>query len=262
LGIFKKIVNKVLDTEIPFTAPTANSKTEMPNIQPRIGPVMYTEREIPDNSEEAKRVLAKQEKYKNETTEQRLNRFSKEERERMESAGLKLYEWSTCGDERVRPSHALMDRKLCRWSDPAVYSDDEGKTWKARPQGAPLVHPGEEEGCRCTALSYEKEIVGEIEVSEDIPVGDTAYQFLMRIKETYGIPGRGTVAVGEIEVGSIKQNEGVIVIGAGFSIDAKVISIERSNKLITEAKAGDKVEILLEKVPQDEVKVGYLIARA
>jgi hypothetical protein len=84
------------------------------------------------------------------------------DRKRMEDTGLKLYVWSTCGDERVRPSHALMDGKLCKWADPTVYSSNGGKAWKSRPKGAVLGHPGEEDGCRCTALSYEKELLGGI----------------------------------------------------------------------------------------------------
>ncbi|MDR1399405.1 MAG: minor capsid protein [Treponema sp.] len=80
---------------------------------------------------------------------------------RMESVGLTMYIWSTSGDERVRPSHEMMDGGLCRWSDPSVYSDDGGKTWKPRPSGAVTQHPGFDIQCRCTALSCWQELVGE-----------------------------------------------------------------------------------------------------
>jgi SPP1 gp7 family putative phage head morphogenesis protein len=82
---------------------------------------------------------------------------------RMEAAGLEMYIWSTSGDERVRESHALMDGGLCRWSDSSVYSDDGGKTWKPRPSGAVQLHPGQDYNCRCTALSYWDELVGEVD---------------------------------------------------------------------------------------------------
>jgi uncharacterized protein with gpF-like domain len=96
---------------------------------------------------------------------------------RMEQAGLTMYIWSTAQDERVRgkpkleggiypnarPSHHLMEGLLCRWSDPTVYSDDGGKTWKPRPSGAVLLHPGRDIQCRCTALSYWDELVGEVD---------------------------------------------------------------------------------------------------
>jgi uncharacterized protein with gpF-like domain len=93
---------------------------------------------------------------------------------RMEAIGLDMYIWSTSGDERVRgdptgiypnarPSHYEMDGRLCRWDDASVYSDDGGKTWKPRPAGWVHVHPGEDIQCRCTALSYWDELVGEVD---------------------------------------------------------------------------------------------------
>jgi len=110
--------------------------------------------------------LQEQKELKNQISDvktiHKLKVLAQENRERMESAGLSMYEWSTAQDERVRPSHALMEGKICKWDDPTVYSTD-GKTWKPRPEGAPLVHPGEEEGCRCTALSYWNELVGEVD---------------------------------------------------------------------------------------------------
>jgi SPP1 gp7 family putative phage head morphogenesis protein len=82
---------------------------------------------------------------------------------RMEAAGLDMYIWSTSGDERVRSSHALLDGKLCRWDNALVYSEDRGKTWIPRPSGAVLLHPGEDIQCRCCALSYWDELVGEVD---------------------------------------------------------------------------------------------------
>jgi hypothetical protein len=93
---------------------------------------------------------------------------------RMEQAGLTMYIWSTAQDERLRgnpaghypnakPSHYLMEGLLCQWSDSTVYSDDGGKTWKPRPSGAVLLHPGRDIQCRCTALSYWDELVGEVD---------------------------------------------------------------------------------------------------
>jgi uncharacterized protein with gpF-like domain len=85
----------------------------------------------------------------------------------MQDAGLKFYVWETCGDERVCPACRVMDGKLCLWSDPTVYSRNKGKDWIPRPQTAAKVHPGENtcknEGyCRCTAIAYYQELVGEL----------------------------------------------------------------------------------------------------
>jgi SPP1 gp7 family putative phage head morphogenesis protein len=87
---------------------------------------------------------------------------------RMASAGLDMYIWSTSGDERVRSSHAELDGKLCRWDDALVYSEDGGKTWKPRTASMTDVHPGEDIQCRCTALSYWDELVGEVDKQIDL----------------------------------------------------------------------------------------------
>jgi uncharacterized protein with gpF-like domain len=89
-------------------------------------------------------------------------RIARENKERMESTGLKMYVWETCGDGRVKASCKKMDGKVCLWADPTVYSKNKGKDWITRPKGAVLEHPGFQEGCRCTALSFEPELLGEI----------------------------------------------------------------------------------------------------
>jgi SPP1 gp7 family putative phage head morphogenesis protein len=91
---------------------------------------------------------------------------------RMEAVGLDLYEWSTSLDERVRGSHASLEGKICRWDDPAVYSDDGGKTWKDRPADWCQLHPGYNIQCRCTALSYWAELVGEVDQKIDLLAQD------------------------------------------------------------------------------------------
>lgn len=82
---------------------------------------------------------------------------------RMESMGLNLYEWSTSGDERVRDSHKKLQGKICKWNDPSVYSEDEGKTWQQRPMSWCQLHPGYDIQCRCTTLMYWQELVDEID---------------------------------------------------------------------------------------------------
>ncbi|EKA7106842.1 hypothetical protein OL205_000747 [Salmonella enterica] len=69
--------------------------------------------------------------------------------------GLDLYEWGGTGDERERDTHFVLNHMLCKYSDPTVYSDDGGKTWKKRSTiGAFIGKPGEDYQCRCLALPY------------------------------------------------------------------------------------------------------------
>lgn len=69
--------------------------------------------------------------------------------------GLDLYEWGGTGDERERDSHLVLNGMLCKYSDPTVYSDDGGKTWKKRSTiGAFIGKPGEDYQCRCLPFPY------------------------------------------------------------------------------------------------------------
>lgn len=72
---------------------------------------------------------------------------------RSEALGVDLYEWGGAGDERERDSHFVLNGKTCKYSDPTVYSDDGGKTWKKRSSiGAFEGDPGTDYSCRCVAL--------------------------------------------------------------------------------------------------------------
>lgn len=72
---------------------------------------------------------------------------------RAEALGSKTYVWSTVIDERTRDDHKVMDGKLCKFSDPTVFSDDDGQTWKKRRAiGGVEINPGEIYNCRCVSM--------------------------------------------------------------------------------------------------------------
>ena len=58
---------------------------------------------------------------------------------RQPSLGIRRYEWSTAHDERVRPTHRLMDGTVNYWGAPPLV-------------GGEHLHPGEDVRCRCAAL--------------------------------------------------------------------------------------------------------------
>jgi SPP1 gp7 family putative phage head morphogenesis protein len=72
---------------------------------------------------------------------------------RQKSLGVDLYEWGGAGDERQRQDHFVLNGKTCKYSDPTVYSDNEGETWKKRKSiDAYEGTPGTDFQCRCVAL--------------------------------------------------------------------------------------------------------------
>lgn len=71
--------------------------------------------------------------------------------------GIDLYIWGGTDDSRERDSHSVMNGMLCKYSDPTVYSDDMGKTWKKRKRiGGVELHPGKDFQCRCVSRGYIK----------------------------------------------------------------------------------------------------------
>lgn len=75
-------------------------------------------------------------------------------KERQEAAGLDLYEWQTAEDERVRPSHRLLDGKIFSWEQPPP-----GSPYKQAkvPNFNPVI-PGQDYNCRCVAIPFIPEI--------------------------------------------------------------------------------------------------------
>jgi SPP1 gp7 family putative phage head morphogenesis protein len=72
---------------------------------------------------------------------------------RSKALGSSTYTWSGSMDERERKTHKSMEGMLCKWSDPTVYSDDNGVTWKKRSAiGAVELHPGKDFQCRCVSI--------------------------------------------------------------------------------------------------------------
>ena len=81
----------------------------------------------------------------------KVNAAFNEARER--KLGVDIYRWSGTGDERERKSHFVLNNMICKYSDPTVYSDDGGETWKKRSSiGAYEGNPGTDYQCRCLAL--------------------------------------------------------------------------------------------------------------
>ena len=66
--------------------------------------------------------------------------------------GIKYYVWEDSNDIAVRPSHRVMNGKICRWDDPTVYKDHyEDTVWKKRKSiGGVELHWGQDYQCRCT----------------------------------------------------------------------------------------------------------------
>ena len=93
------------------------------------------------------------------------------------------------------------------------------------------------------------------------PQRSTDKPFLMAVEDVFSITGRGTVATGRVERGSIKIGESVEIIGLGPTQNTTVTGLEMFQKTLDESVAGDNVGILLRGIQKDQIERGMVLAK-
>ena len=86
--------------------------------------------------------------------------------------------------------------------------------------------------------------------------------FLMPVEDVFTITGRGTVATGRVERGTLKLNDEVELIGIKEESRKTVVTgIEMFRKLLDYAEAGDNVGLLLRGVNREDIVRGQVLAK-
>jgi elongation factor Tu len=93
------------------------------------------------------------------------------------------------------------------------------------------------------------------------PQRETDKPFLMPVEDIFTIQGRGTVATGRIERGTINVNEPVEIVGIKDTRNSVVTGVEMFKKLLDSGMAGDNVGLLLRGVERKEIERGQVIAK-
>ncbi|MBE6992528.1 MAG: elongation factor Tu [Ruminococcaceae bacterium] len=107
-----------------------------------------------------------------------------------------------------------------------------------------------------------KELMDAVDTYIATPDRKADMPFLMPIEDVFTISGRGTVATGRVERGTIKKNEEVEIVGlAEESRKTVVTDIEMFRKLLDYAEAGDNIGALLRGVAKTEIERGQVIAK-
>ena len=101
------------------------------------------------------------------------------------------------------------------------------------------------------------------EMDRYIPVPERAVDgpFLMRIEDVFSISGRGTVATGCIERGTVRVNDELEIIGLKPTAKSICTGVEMFRRLLDQGQAGDNVGLLLRGVKRDEVERGQVLAK-
>lgn len=93
------------------------------------------------------------------------------------------------------------------------------------------------------------------ERKEDLP-------FLMPVEDTMTITGRGTVATGRVERGTVKVGEEVELVGlAEAPTKTTITGLEMFHKTLDEARAGDNAGALLRGITRENIERGQVLAK-
>ena len=94
------------------------------------------------------------------------------------------------------------------------------------------------------------------------PVRDTDKPFLMPVEDVFTISGRGTVATGRVERGTLKLNDPVEILGINDDKRTSVATgIEMFHKLLDFAEAGDNIGVLLRGIERTGIERGQVVAK-
>jgi elongation factor Tu len=85
--------------------------------------------------------------------------------------------------------------------------------------------------------------------------------FLLPVEDVFSIEGRGTVATGRIERGTLNLNEEIEIVGVRDTTKTIVTGIEMFNKQLDQGLAGDNVGLLLRGTRKDDIERGQVIAK-
>ncbi len=94
------------------------------------------------------------------------------------------------------------------------------------------------------------------------PVRETDKPFLMPVEDVFSITGRGTVATGRVERGTLHVSDEVEIVGIYEDVRKVVVTgIEMFRKLLDEAQAGDNIGALLRGVQRTEIQRGQCLVK-
>ncbi|MBU5350395.1 elongation factor Tu [Paenibacillus lautus] len=95
-----------------------------------------------------------------------------------------------------------------------------------------------------------------------LPERDTDKPFLMPVEDVFSITGRGTVATGRVERGTIKVGDEIEIVGIAEETKKSVVTgVEMFRKLLDSAQAGDNIGALLRGVERTQIERGQVLAK-
>ena len=106
------------------------------------------------------------------------------------------------------------------------------------------------------------ELMDQVDSYIPTPERQADLAFLMPVEDVFSISGRGTVATGRVERGTVKVGDVVEVVGlSDEKRSTTVTGVEMFHKLLPQAEAGDNIGALLRGIAKDEIERGQVLAK-
>lgn len=106
-----------------------------------------------------------------------------------------------------------------------------------------------------------RELLAAIDSYIPTPERPTDKPFLMPVEDVFTITGRGTVATGRIDRGTVKVQDKVEIVGIKPTKETTVTGVEMFRKLLDQAIAGDNVGCLLRGIERTDIERGQVLAK-
>lgn len=119
-----------------------------------------------------------------------------------------------------------------------------------------MNNPDDPEKTKCI-----QELLDTLDTHIPQPERDENLDFLMPVEDIFSISGRGTVATGRIERGTINTGTEVEIVGIKETSKTTVTGVEMFNKILDKGIAGDNVGLLLRGVDKKHIQRGQVIAK-
>ncbi len=105
------------------------------------------------------------------------------------------------------------------------------------------------------------ELIAAVDKYIPTPKRETDKPFLMPVEDVFSITGRGTVATGRVERGTVKVGDEVEIVGIKDTRKTVVTGVEMFRKLLDRAEAGDNIGCLLRGIEKDDIVRGMVLAK-
>ena len=106
------------------------------------------------------------------------------------------------------------------------------------------------------------ELMAQVDEYIPTPERQADLDFLMPVEDVFSISGRGTVATGRVERGTVKVGDVVEIIGLSEERKSTTVTgVEMFHKLLPQAEAGDNIGALLRGVAKDEIERGQVLCK-